>query len=81
VTNKKSKKQTATITAATAETTTAATTACTLPSADRLISKTQLLTKIPISYVQVWSLMREGKFPRSVAIGNRVAWVESEVDA
>jgi predicted DNA-binding transcriptional regulator AlpA len=47
----------------------------------KLISKRQLLAKVPMSYPAVWQAMRDGRFPRSRAAGGRVFWVESEVDA
>ena len=50
---------------------------------DRLIDRNELLEIVGLSYTTVWSLMRDGKFPRSVRIEgvNRVAWFESEVRA
>ena|SRR5215472_941764 len=48
---------------------------------DRLILKPIVLYKTSMSYPQVWKLMKEGRFPRSVRLGSRVAWWESEVDA
>jgi len=48
---------------------------------DRLILKPVVLYKTSMTYPQVWKLMRDGKFPRSVRLGSRAAWWESEVDA
>src|SRR6516225_8965302 len=48
---------------------------------DRLILKPIVLYKTSMSYPQIWKLMRDGKFPRSVRLGSRAAWWESEVDA
>jgi prophage regulatory protein len=48
---------------------------------DRLIYKAIVLYKTSMSYPQIWKLMRDGKFPRSVRLGSRAAWWESEVDA
>jgi prophage regulatory protein len=47
----------------------------------RLISKKEMLSRVPLSYPTIWDLMRRGKFPRSRSIGRKVAWVESEVEA
>jgi len=48
---------------------------------DRLILKPIVLYKTSMTYPQIWKLMRDGKFPRSVRLGSRAAWWESEVDA
>ena len=47
----------------------------------RLISKCELLDKVPLSYATIWKMMRAGGFPRSRIIGDRTVWVEREVDA
>jgi predicted DNA-binding transcriptional regulator AlpA len=47
----------------------------------RLINRHELLKRVPLSYVKIWALMRAGKFPRSRAVGERIFWVESEVEA
>jgi predicted DNA-binding transcriptional regulator AlpA len=49
--------------------------------AARLIDRNELLDKVPLSYPNIWSKMRAGTFPRSRAVGDRVLWVEAEVDA
>lgn len=37
---------------------------------------------ISLSKVQIWRLEKAGKFPRRVRVSaNRIAWVESEIDA
>jgi prophage regulatory protein len=48
----------------------------------RLLNKSDLVARgIRYSRVHLDRLMREGKFPRSIALGeNRKAWVESEID-
>ena len=46
----------------------------------RLISKAVVLDKVPLSYPAIWQMMIAGKFPRSVKIGSKVAWYESEID-
>ena len=47
---------------------------------DRLLLKDEMLVRVGISYQKVWRLMIEGRFPRSVNAGAKVAWYESEVD-
>jgi len=47
----------------------------------RLISKPEMLDRIGLSFPTVWKLMTEGKFPRSVVVGAKTAWVESEIEA
>jgi len=54
---------------------------CRKRKGDRLILKPVVLWKTSMTYPQVWKLMRDGKFPRSVRLGSRAAWWESEVDA
>jgi predicted DNA-binding transcriptional regulator AlpA len=48
---------------------------------DRLISRSELINIVGVSYVTVWNWMRAGTFPRGRDIGGRTAWVESEVAA
>jgi predicted DNA-binding transcriptional regulator AlpA len=47
----------------------------------RLMSRRELLDRVPVSYATIWKLMRSGEFPRSRRIGGKVVWVESEVEA
>src|SRR5262249_56189339 len=47
----------------------------------RLMSRRELLDLIPISYPKLWSMMRRGEFPRSLAIGGKCVWREDEVHA
>ena len=53
------------------------------PAVRKLISKRELLSLIPLSYPTIWQLMRRGKFPRSVKLGDgpnaKVAWYLDEV--
>jgi prophage regulatory protein len=51
------------------------------PNKTRLIDKSEVLARVPVTFPTLWAWMREGKFPRSREIGGRVAWVESEVEA
>jgi prophage regulatory protein len=46
----------------------------------KLLSRRELLERVPISYPNIWMQMRDGKFPRSRALGGKVVWVESEID-
>jgi len=47
----------------------------------RLIFKPELLRRVGLSYSSIWNLMRQGRFPRSVAVTDgRVAWYEREID-
>jgi prophage regulatory protein len=34
-----------------------------------------------MSRVQLWRLIRAGKFPRQIKVGTKNAWVEHEIDA
>jgi prophage regulatory protein len=48
---------------------------------DRLLSKSDVLARVPSSYARLWAMMVAGTFPRSVKLGARAAWYESEIDA
>ncbi len=46
-----------------------------------LLRLPELLRRIPYSEAHIWRLERAGKFPKRVRVGgNRVAWVEAEVE-
>jgi len=45
----------------------------------KLIGRREVLAAVGKSYPTIWNWMREGKFPRSVAIGGGIAWYEHEV--
>jgi len=46
-----------------------------------LLSKKQVLERIPLSFVTIWKMMNAGTFPQSRAIGeNKTVWLESEID-
>jgi prophage regulatory protein len=48
----------------------------------RLITKRELCQVVPYTPQHILRLEKEGKFPRRVQVGpNRVAWLESEVEA
>ncbi|HUT49850.1 MAG TPA: AlpA family phage regulatory protein [Alphaproteobacteria bacterium] len=46
----------------------------------KLLTRAQLLSIIPVSYATLWSWMRAGQFPRALKVGpTRVMWIEAEV--
>ena len=48
----------------------------------RLVSKGELLERDPRSYVTIWKLMCEGKFPKSVELGEKSrGWWSDELDS
>ena len=36
---------------------------------------------VPYTYMHLQRLEKDGKFPKRVKIGHRIAWVETEIDA
>jgi prophage regulatory protein len=47
-----------------------------------LLSKAQVLKKIPVTAPTLWAWVRAGKFPRPRAISpNKTVWIEAEIDA
>jgi predicted DNA-binding transcriptional regulator AlpA len=46
----------------------------------RLLSRREMLERVPLSYPTVWKKMIDGDFPRSREIGGKCAWLESEID-
>jgi predicted DNA-binding transcriptional regulator AlpA len=48
---------------------------------DRLLSKSDVLARVPASYPRIWQMMVAGTFPRSVKLGSRAAWYASEIDS
>jgi predicted DNA-binding transcriptional regulator AlpA len=46
----------------------------------RLLSRGEVLAKVPVSYVSLFCWMRDGKFPKSRQVGGRVCWIETEVN-
>jgi predicted DNA-binding transcriptional regulator AlpA len=46
-----------------------------------VIDRHELMCKVARSYAKIWQLMRDGKFPRGRAVGQRTLWLESEIDA
>ncbi len=47
--------------------------------ATRLLHLREVLNRTSLSRSHVYRLMAGGSFPKSVALGARVSWVESEV--
>ena len=33
-----------------------------------------------LSYCTIWTMMRDGRFPRSRVVGGKIAWYESDID-
>jgi prophage regulatory protein len=50
-------------------------------AARKLLSRKDVLERVPLSYPTIWKMMRDGKFPRSREIGGKAAWIESELNA
>jgi predicted DNA-binding transcriptional regulator AlpA len=44
-----------------------------------LISKSEVVAIIGVSFPTIWQWMRLGKFPRSRVCGGRTVWIESAV--
>ncbi len=53
------------------------------PAIRKIILKAKLLEQIPLSFPTIWQLMRRGKFPLSVKLGDgptaKSGWFEDEV--
>jgi prophage regulatory protein len=47
---------------------------------DKLLSKNDVLARVPASYARIWQMMVNGTFPRSVKLGARAVWYESEIN-
>jgi predicted DNA-binding transcriptional regulator AlpA len=47
----------------------------------RILSKRQLLDKIPLTFPTIWARMRAGTFPRAVDYCGKTGWIEEEIDA
>ena len=52
-----------------------------VPASKKFIFKPELLVRVPVSYPTIWKWMCEGKFPAAVEVGERAAWLESDIDA
>jgi predicted DNA-binding transcriptional regulator AlpA len=51
------------------------------PTGRRVLSRKELLRRIPYSYPHIWKLMRAGKFPCARKLYGRSVWFEDEIDA
>ncbi len=47
--------------------------------ATRLLRLKEVLNRTSLSRTSIYRLMARGRFPDSIALGSRVAWVEAEV--
>ena len=47
----------------------------------RLLSKAQVLARVPVTFPTLWAWMRKGEFPRARSIGGKSVWIESEIEA
>jgi prophage regulatory protein len=48
----------------------------------KILTKRQVLARVPISYPTLWTMMKKGLFPRSRELSEeRVGWLESEIDS
>ena len=47
----------------------------------RLLHLREVLSRTSLSRTSIYRLMALGEFPQSIALGARVAWVESEVES
>ena len=49
--------------------------------ATRLLHLKEVLRLTSLSRTSIYRLMARGRFPNSIALGSRVAWVESEIES
>jgi predicted DNA-binding transcriptional regulator AlpA len=45
----------------------------------RLISKRELLKRVPLSFPTIWKLIQQNRFPRAHVLGGKTVWIESEI--
>ncbi len=50
------------------------------PPGARLLSRSEVVAKVRLSYPSIWARMNAGTFPRSRSTGGKSLWIESEVD-
>ena len=50
------------------------------PPGFRLLTKREVLDITGVSYVSLWTWMREGKFPRARTVVGRSMWFSTEVE-
>ncbi len=46
----------------------------------RLIFKPEVLHRVGLSFPTIWKMMRQGRFPPARIIGDKSAWIESEIN-
>jgi predicted DNA-binding transcriptional regulator AlpA len=46
----------------------------------KLLSRKEVLERVPVSYPTLWKYMQVGKFPRSHEFGGKAFWFEAEID-
>ena len=47
----------------------------------KILTKRQVLDRVPLSYPSIWSMMKKGTFPRSRELSEeRIGWIEAEID-
>jgi predicted DNA-binding transcriptional regulator AlpA len=47
----------------------------------RLLSREDLVARgLNLNKATIWRKLKAGEFPRPVMVGNRLAWVEGEID-
>jgi predicted DNA-binding transcriptional regulator AlpA len=51
------------------------------PPDTRLLSKSEVLAIVGVTYPSLWAWMRAGSFPRSRIVGGKSMWLSTEIDA
>lgn len=48
----------------------------------RMISKAEVLRRVPVTFPTIWNMMRAEppKFPRSRTLGGKSAWLEDDIE-
>jgi predicted DNA-binding transcriptional regulator AlpA len=47
----------------------------------RLLTRNEVMERVPVSYVTIWKWMQANKFPRSREVGGKAMWIEEEIDS
>jgi predicted DNA-binding transcriptional regulator AlpA len=46
-----------------------------------LLSKAEVLRRVPVSWPTIWNWIRQGRFPKPRALGpNKTVWLESDIN-
>jgi predicted DNA-binding transcriptional regulator AlpA len=48
---------------------------------EKLLTRAEVLQRVPVTFPTIWAWMREGKFPSARHMGVKTFWLESEVSA